>query len=73
MTGLLWKLDNTRRLVALGRRFLAEVDVDAIHVADLARFVSTWRTALDDPMSTTARRVDELAALITVRSPMSEG
>lgn len=35
--GLKWKLENTWRLIALGRSFLALVDVDEIHVADLVR------------------------------------
>ena len=67
----MWKLDSTWRLITLGRRFLAEVDIDEIHVADLARFVATWRTALDDPMTVTTARVDELAAMIAIASHVS--
>ena len=64
----MWKLENTWRLIALGRRYLAEVDVDEIHVADLAQFVAMWRTALDDPMPVSTTRLDELAAMIAVGS-----
>jgi hypothetical protein len=67
-TGVILKLENTWRLIALGRRFLAQVDVDEIHLADLAQFVATWRTALDDPMTVTTTRVDELAAMIAIAS-----
>ena len=70
MTGHLWRLENTWRLITLGRRFLTEVDVDDIHVADLARFVATWRAALEDPMASTVACVDELSALITAGSHM---
>jgi hypothetical protein len=65
----LLKLDNTCRLIALGRRFLAEVDVDEIHVADLLRFVATWRTALDDPVAVADTRVDELTTMVAVGHP----
>ena len=70
-TEVSWRLDHTWCLIALGRRFLAEVDVDELDIADLARFVATWRTALDDPMTVTTARVDELAAMIAIASHVS--
>jgi hypothetical protein len=71
MTGLLWRLENTWSLIALGRRFLTEVNVDDVHIADFVRFVAVWRTALEDPMTVTAACVDELAALISVGSHLT--
>src|SRR5678815_4021691 len=67
------KLDRTRRLVALGRRYLLEVDTAQIDVAELTRFVTTWRSAFDEPMSATGARVDELAAMIATARPQSHG
>ena len=69
VAGLTSKFDRTWRLIALGRRFLLEVDTEEIDVAELTRFVTTWRSAFDEPMSATSERVDELAAMIATARP----
>jgi hypothetical protein len=64
LTGVTSKIDRTWRLIALGRRYLLEVDTKEIDVAELTRFVTTWRSAFDEPMTATDKRVDELAVMI---------
>lgn len=64
--GATWKLEMTRRLNALGQRFLIDVDLEAIDIDELTQFVTTWQSAADEPAAMTAERVDELALMIAV-------
>lgn len=65
VTASVSKIDRTRELVALGHRYLLEVDTEEVDLAELTRFVTTWRAAFDEPMTATAERVDELTAMLT--------